>query len=275
MTTYKDSGFHSQRVAKLFIYCMNVLTFILVFLAAAPLNGLGFEIVGEAAKTNMQFIENALDFKSRARKSNCRQNKENPPPPRLPRNFRWKGRYIVPDLIDPATGKRGVEVPFTWEGKDGDIQMIAGGDDYPIYFTNFIYQKFLYTYTYKWPGLQDVFLPPLESCAPLFPFTLEDLNALLATASYVGPEVLLHPRHNVNHFRVPVVTPPPQPPGFHFRLPLLLGDFYVDRKDSSKFWKVLHFGIQNLYTPDLDEWIVLDKLQHCPGEIILPPACFH
>src|ERR1051326_7590181 len=51
-----------------------------------------------------------------------------PPPPQLPANFQGKGRYIVRDL--------GIDVPFTWEGRDGDSQMVAGGPGYPIWFTN-------------------------------------------------------------------------------------------------------------------------------------------
>lgn len=41
-----------------------------------------------------------------------------PPPPRLPRDFRGKGKWIVRDLD--------ITVPFTWEGRDGDSQMTAG-----------------------------------------------------------------------------------------------------------------------------------------------------
>lgn len=40
-----------------------------------------------------------------------------PPPPRLPRDFRGKGKWIVRDLD--------ITVPFTWEGKDGNSQMTA------------------------------------------------------------------------------------------------------------------------------------------------------
>lgn len=196
-----------------------------------------------------------------------------PKRPMLPRNFRWKGRYIVRDLIDPATGKVGVDVPFTWHGNNGDIQMIAGSEKHPIYFTNFIYDNQLYTYTYKWPGLQEEFLPPLEPCDPLFEFSLEDLNALLAASSYVGAEILKEKsRRHVHHFRLPIVLPR-CPPGFYFRIPILLGDIYVDQKDSSKIWKLLHFGFQNIYDPNLDEWIVINKFEDCPGEIVLPEAC--
>ena len=35
-----------------------------------------------------------------------RKKTVHPSPPKLPQNFRWKGRYIVPDLD--------VNVPFTW-----------------------------------------------------------------------------------------------------------------------------------------------------------------
>ena len=201
------------------------------------------------------------------------RGKNDPPPPQLPRKFRWKGRYIVSDLVDPETGKTGIVVPFIWFGQDGDVQMIAGSDKHPIYFTNFIYNNHLYTYTYKWPGLQPRFLPPLEPCKPLFEFSLEDLNAFLATSRYAGPEILLdrQPRH-VHHFRAGVVVPR-RPSGFHPRLALLIGDFYVDRNDSTKFWKVLHFGYQNIYDPELDEWIIIDKIEGGGGKVILPPAC--
>lgn len=203
----------------------------------------------------------------------CGKKSEKPAPPKLPRNFTWRGHYVVPDIIDPETGKLGITVPFTWVGNNGDVQMIAGGENYPIHFTNFIYQNHLYTYTYKWPGLQSEFLPPLESCASLGEFSLEDLNAILATATYVEPLILKN-GHKVNLFRLPIVTPPPQPPGFYLRLPLILGDFFVDKKDPEKIWQVLHFGIQNLYAPDLDEWIFIEKFKDRPGEIILPPLCF-
>lgn len=206
-------------------------------------------------------------------KQKCKKKQEEPSPPKLPRNFSWKGRYVVPDIVDPQTGELGINVPFTWVGNNGDVQMIAGGENYPIYFTNFIYQNHLYTYTYKWPELQPEFLPPLESCAPVSEFTLEDLNALLATATYVG-KLTLKNGHKVNHFRLPIVTPPPQPPGFHLRLPLILGDFFVDAENSKKFRQVLHFGIQNLYAPHLDEWIFIHKFKKTPGKIKLPPLCF-
>lgn len=196
-----------------------------------------------------------------------------PPPPHLPRNFRFTGRYIVPDLVDPATGQVGITVPFTWHGKDGNSQMIAGSEEDPIFFTNLIFDGHLYTYTYKWPCLQPEFLPPLEPCHPLFEFTLEDLNAFFASAQYVGAEILEEkPRRHVHHFRVAVALPR-FPPGFYPRLPILSADIYVDQKDSSKFWKVLHFGLQNIYDPNLDEWIIIDKVEFCPGEVELPAAC--
>jgi hypothetical protein len=47
-----------------------------------------------------------------------------------------------------------VEVPFTWHGNDGNLQMIAGGESSPIHFTNLIYDGTLYTLTYKWPGVE-------------------------------------------------------------------------------------------------------------------------
>lgn len=43
-----------------------------------------------------------------------------PTPPELPDDFSWTGRYLVPDLD--------VEVPFIWNGRDGDFQMTAGAE---------------------------------------------------------------------------------------------------------------------------------------------------
>lgn len=203
-----------------------------------------------------------------------RPSKMLPPPPRLPRNFCWKGRYLVPDLD--------VEVPFKWVGNNGDIQMIAGTTDSPVHFTNLIFQNRLYTYTYAWPGLQPEFLPPLEKCAPLFKLTLEEVNAFFATASYVGPEILegrrrcrhkLSRGRRVHHWRVSLVFPGIFPPGAYPRLPIASADIYVRRKDPTKFVKVLHFGLQNLYDPKLDEWIVIDKTSDHPGTVRLPCAC--
>lgn len=203
----------------------------------------------------------------------CRREKD-PEPPRLSRNFSWEGRYIVPDLVDPETGKLGVDVPFIWNGSNGNVQMIAGGEEYPIYFTNLIYEDHLYTYTYKWPGLQPEFLPPLERCDPI-DFTFEDLNALFATSFFVGAEILEEKKSRyVNHFRLSIALPP-LPPGFYPRLPFLSADIYVDQEDSSKIWKLLHFGLQNIYAPNLDEWIVIHKMDNCPGEVVLPRACVH
>jgi len=76
-----------------------------------------------------------------------------PPPPQLPEKFRWTGRYVVSDLVDPRTGKMGIEVPFVFYAQDGNVQMIAGGPGEPIFFTNFIYKDHLYTATFQWPGL--------------------------------------------------------------------------------------------------------------------------
>ncbi len=201
-----------------------------------------------------------------------------PAPPRLPRNFDAQGRYIVRDL--------GVDVPFTWRGAGGDSQMIAGGEQYPIHFTNIISGGYLYTLTYKWPDIAR------RPCSRVGPFTLGELNKFLASARYVGAETLddAKPRH-VDHFRVGVVwEPPPEvlPPGLitpvggapaagagqpKLRLPLMSGDFYVDQHDPTTFWKVLHFGLQNLYDPELDEWMVMNTFSHRAGKVTLPAEC--
>jgi hypothetical protein len=210
-------------------------------------------------------------------------SKRTPAPPQLPRDFRAKGRYIVADL--------GIDVPFTWEGRDGDSQMIAGGDDFPIYFTNVISGGQLYTLTYKWPGLAR------RPCSPVGAFSLDDLNQFLAKARYVGSETL-HGAANrpVHHFRAGVVWEPPAsvvPPdvltpvggtpdvgtggaGPALRIPLMLGDFYVDRHDPEVFRQVLHFGVQNLYDPELDEWMIMKTFSHGKGEageVELPAEC--
>ena len=36
------------------------------------------------------------------------------------------------------------------------------------------------------------------------------------------------------------------------RVPLTLGDFFVDRDDPRAFWQVLPLGVQNLYDPELE-----------------------
>ncbi|WP_158710115.1 hypothetical protein [Streptomyces katrae] len=183
-----------------------------------------------------------------------------PPPPRLPRNFRGKGKWIVQDL--------GITVPFTWEGRDGDSQMTAGGPQYPIWFTNLIYHDTLYTLTYKWPGLNE------HPCSRIPGFNLETLNQGFENARFVGPETLrrTRPQRRVNHWRVGVVFPE-LPPGNYPRLPLALGDIYVDEHDRGTFWQVLQFGVQNLYDPELDEWLVMDTFEHRPGTVTLPRPC--
>jgi hypothetical protein len=184
-----------------------------------------------------------------------------PPPPRLPRNFSWCGRYYVPDL--------NLDVPFTWNGENGNTQMIAGGIDYPIWFTNLIYDGYLYTYTYKWPGLIGN-----QECDKLFPFTIDDLNTTFASASFVGAEILEQNKIciYVHHFRLSIALPK-APPGKHFRLPITSADIYIDQNDPTKFWKVLHFGFQNLYDPNLDEWIIINKFEDIAGEVNLPCEC--
>jgi hypothetical protein len=200
-----------------------------------------------------------------------------PPPPRLPRNFSTKGRYIVRDLD--------VDVPFTWEGSGGDSQMIAGGEQYPIHFTNIISGGYLYTLTYKWPGIAR------RPCSRVGPFTLAELNAFLASSRYVGVETIEDSKpRRVHHFRVGVVwEPPPEvlPPDLitpvggarpgegepTIRIPLMLGDFYVDAKDPTTFWRVLHFGLQNLYDPQLDEWMMMDTFSRRAGTVTLPEEC--
>ncbi len=50
-----------------------------------------------------------------------------PEPPRIPKNFSAQGRYL------------GIDVPFRYFGSNGNSQMVAGGRNHPIWFTNLIY----------------------------------------------------------------------------------------------------------------------------------------
>lgn len=182
-------------------------------------------------------------------------------PPRLRRNFSWCGQYYVPDL--------NLTVPFVWTANNGNIQMIAGSIDYPIWFTNLIYNNNLYTFTYKWPGLVGE-----QMCHELFPFTIDDLNTIFASSSYVGPEIIEQNGEcvKVNHFRLSIALPK-LPPGNHFRIPITSADIYVDKDDPTLIWKILHFGFQNLLDPNLDEWIIINKFENKPGKVELPPQC--
>jgi hypothetical protein len=186
-----------------------------------------------------------------------------PRPPLLPANFRGKGRYIVRDL--------GVDVPFTWQGSNGNSQMIAGGPQYPIWFTNLIYRSTLYTVTFKWPNIP---LNPRRRCDRVGSFSRRNLNDALRTARFVGPEILQgnNDRH-VDHWRVGVVAGSDRPPGKELRIPIALGDIYVDQGDPSQWWQVLQFGFQNLYDPQLDEWFTMTTFTHQPGTVTLPGTC--
>lgn len=190
----------------------------------------------------------------------------NPEPPRLPRDFNGKGRYLAPDL--------GIDVPFSFRGSNGNVKMVAGGQDDPIWFMNVIYgkpgeTKRLYTVTYRWPGLVD-----RDPCSAIpGAFSRTTLNGLLARSSFVGREILLgNPNRYVNHWRMTAVLPP-LPPGNFLRLPIALGDIYVDQNNPTTFRKVLHFGFQNLYDPELDEWFELDTFRKKPGKVTLPDGC--
>ncbi len=203
---------------------------------------------------------------------------KSPSPPELPADFTGRGRYVVADLD--------VDVPFTWNGRDGNSQMIAGGEQYPIHFTNVIFEGNLYTLTYKWPEVAR------RPCSRVGPFTRDDFNMFMAKARFVGAETLDGEQsRRVHHFRAGVVwEPPPEvvPPevitpvggvpdtgdgNAKLRLPIMLGDFYVSSKDPTTFWQVLHFGVQNLYDPDLDEWMLMDRFAHRPGKVELPDEC--
>jgi hypothetical protein len=182
--------------------------------------------------------------------------------PRLPANSRGTGRWIVADL--------GINVPFSWQGRNGNSQMIAGGPQYRIWFTNLIYGNSLYTVTYKWPKLP---LDPNRRCDRVGSFSLKDFNRLLRTARFVGPEILQGLRNSrVDHWRVGIVVGQTRP-GPAIRAPFALGDIYVGQKDPSQWWQGLQFGLQNLYDPQLDEWFTMTTFSHRPGTVTLPPTC--
>ncbi len=191
--------------------------------------------------------------------------KRTPRPPRLAPDFQASGRYIVRDL--------GVNVPFRWRGRDGNSQMIAGGRKYPIWFTNLIYNNTLYTLTYRWPNIAPG--SGALNCMKLGGFfSRQTFNNFLKGSRFVGREILRGgPRRFVNHWRVGVVLPP-LPPGAFVRLPFVLGDFYVGRRNRSRFWQVLHFGVQNLFDPELDEWMRMQRfVPGRPGKVTLPEGC--
>jgi hypothetical protein len=102
----------------------------------------------------------------------------------------------------------------------------------------------------------------------------------LQNSRFVGAEILERREPiPVNHFRVGVVWEPPSEvvppiPGIsNLRVPLMSGDIYVDREDPTKFWQVLQFGIQNLYDPEQDEWIRIDRIEDDPGVVEFPDEC--
>jgi hypothetical protein len=185
-----------------------------------------------------------------------------PRPPRLPANFRGKGRYIVRDL--------GVDVPFTWQGSHGNSQMIAGGPRYRIWFTNLIYRNTLYTVTYKWPNIP---LNRHRRCDKVGTFSRRDLNNGLKASRFVGAEILQGDKdRHVDHWRVGLVAGSTRP-GKALRFPLALADIYVDQTDPGQWWQVLQFGLQNLYDPQLDEWFTMTTFNHLPGQVTLPNQC--
>lgn len=213
---------------------------------------------------------------------NClRQTKaahSRPSPPQLPENFVGWGRYLVPDLD--------VDVPFSWQARNGDVHMIAGSSDPedPIHFENLIYTDAsgstdLYTVTYKWPDP----IPNPGKCSIIriggHSIDLEAVNQFFSTSSYAGKELIYDKWRpiNVDHFRATLVLPvsipelPPHP--FIFRFPILSADLYVDPRDPRIFRQVLHFGLQNLYDEHLDEWFTLKTFQRRPGQVKFPVEC--
>ena len=100
------------------------------------------------------------------------------------------------------------------------------------------------------------------------------MNKALNTARFVGPEILQgSPRRYVNDWRLGAVFPD-LPSGIFPRFPLALADIYVDQRDRGTFWQVLQFGVQNLYDPQLDEWLRMVRFPATSqGWVGLPNRC--
>lgn len=122
-------------------------------------------------------------------------------------------------------------------------------------------------------GAASVALSPFRRCDRVGSFSLQMLNEVLKTARFVRPEILQGtPDRSVDHWRVGVVAGSTLP-GKEFRVPIALGDIYVDQRDPSQWWQVLQFGFQNLYDPQLDEWFTMTSFNHQPGQVTLPKRC--
>jgi hypothetical protein len=95
---------------------------------------------------------------------------------------------------------------------------------------------------------------------------MEQFNSIVATnAQPVGSEILVTPwRRPVEHWRMSFVA---------FPFPFASADIYVARNDPTTWRQVLHFGLQNLYASDQDEWIRMRTWEHRPGNAALPSPC--
>jgi hypothetical protein len=62
---------------------------------------------------------------------------------------------------------------------------------------------------------------------------------------------------------------PAAAPGVLRRLSFALGDVYVDQRNRGTFWQVPQFGSQNLYDPELSEWLRVDTFRQQPGAVRL------
>ena len=190
-----------------------------------------------------------------------RARPQDPAPPRLPANFRARGRWVVRSL--------GITVPFTWRSENGNSRMVAGGKHYPIWFTNLIYHNRLYTLTYKWPGPRR---PPLHAVPRLLYAEACSTRPCAGRGSSAARSCRADPDRRVNHWRIGVVLPE-APPGNHLRFPIALADVYVGQGNRSRWWQLLQFGVQNLFDPELDEWGMLDRFRLEPAPVSLPNRC--
>ena len=190
-----------------------------------------------------------------------RARPQDPAPPRLPANFRARGRWVVRSL--------GITVP---------VHLAQRERQQP-------------------DGRRGQALPDLV-CEPDLPQPA--LHAHLQVARGRRPPLrpgpgLLHPEHaQRGPARIAVRRPrgpagqtrtaasttggsasscPRLPPGNHLRFPIALADVYVGQGNRSRWWQLLQFGFQNLLDPELDEWGMLDRFRLEPAPVSLPNRC--
>ena len=190
-----------------------------------------------------------------------RARPQDPAPPRLPANFRARGRWVVRSL--------GITVPFTWRSENGNSRMVAGGKHYPIWFVNLIYHNRLYTLTYKWPGVDD------HRCV-LFPGYFTRQHAQRGPARIA----VRRPRGPAGQTRTAASTTGGSASsspscrrattsGSRSRSPTSTSGRATGRAGGS----CSSSAFQNLFDPELDEWGMLDRFRLEPAPVSLPNRC--